>query len=82
MEFNPNSTIIKLCLQGMDMEGKNKPEEAKRLFLQAWEEASNDFEKYIAAHYVARHQKDVPGKLKWLERSLHHALKINDDSVK
>ena len=81
MEFNPNNDIIKLCLQGMDMEGKGQPEEASRLFLQAWNEATNDFEKFIAAHYVARHQKNVSDKLKWLETALQFALKINNHSV-
>src|ERR1700741_4363843 len=82
MEFNPNNPIIKLCIQGMDMEGKNKPEEASRLFLQAWNEATNDFEKFTAAHYVARHQKTVSDKLNWLETVLQFALKINNDAVK
>jgi rifampin ADP-ribosylating transferase len=82
MEFNPNNIVIKLCLQGMDLEGKSKPEEASRLFLQAWNEAANDFEKFIAAHYVARHQKNVSNKLKWLKTALQFALKINNDAVK
>ena len=82
MEFNPNNNIVKLCVQGMDMEGQGKPEEASRLFLQAWDEATNDLEKYIAAYYVARHQNHVSDKLKWLETSLQFALKINDDAVK
>jgi hypothetical protein len=82
MEFNPNNNIIKRCLQAMDMEEKGKPEEASRLFLQTWNEATNDFEKFIAAYYVARHQKDVSGKLKWLETALQFALKINNDTVK
>ena len=82
MEFNPNNNIIKLCLQGIDMEEKGKPEEASRVFLQAWNEATNDFEKFIAAHYVARHQKLVSDKLKWLETALQLGLKINNDTVK
>src|SRR6187402_2189961 len=82
MEFNPNNHVVKLCLQGMDMEGKKKPGEAGRLFLQAWNEATNDFEKYTAAWYVARHQKNVPDKLKWLETALQIALKINNDTVR
>jgi len=81
MDFNPNNNIVKLCIQGMDMEGKDKPEEASRLFLQAWNEAKNDFEKFLAAHYVAHHQKNIPNKLKWLETALQFALKINNDSV-
>jgi len=82
MEFNPNNNIVKLCLQGIDLEGKSKPEEAGRIFLQAWNEATNDFEKFIAAHYVTRHQKSIPDKLKWVEATLQLALKINDDYVK
>ena len=82
MEFNPNNKIVKLCLQGMDMEEKGKPGEASELFLQAWNEATNDFEKFIAAHYVARHQENVSDKLKWLETGLQFALKINNDTVK
>lgn len=82
MEFNPNNNVIKLCVQGIDLEGKGKPEEASKLFLQAWNEATNDFEKFIAAHCVALHQKNVCNKLNWLETALQLALIINDDSVK
>jgi tetratricopeptide (TPR) repeat protein len=81
MEFNPNNNVIKLCIQAMDLEEKGKPGEASRLFLQAWNEATNDFEKYIAAYYVARHQKNVSDKLKWLETTLQLAIKINNPSV-
>lgn len=82
MEFSPFNTIVKRCVQGMAMEDQGKAEEAKKLFLQGWNEASNDFEKYLAAYYVARHQTSVPDKLKWLETSLEYALKINDITVK
>ena len=82
MDFNPNNNVIKLCLQGMDLEENGQPAEAVRIFLQAWNEAINDFEKFIAAHYVARHQKNVPDKLKWLETDLQLALKINNEAVK
>ena len=82
MEFNPNNHIVKLCLQGMAMEEKGKPEEASKLFLHAWNEATNDFEKFITAHYVARHQKNASDKLKWLETVLQFALKINNDTTK
>ena len=64
------------------MEDNGKPDEASRLFLQAWDKATSDFEKFIAAHYVARYQKNVPAKLKWIETALQFALKINNDSVK
>lgn len=50
MEFNPNNNVVKLCLQGMGLEEKDKPEEANWVFLQGGGEAANDFEKFIAAH--------------------------------
>lgn len=81
MEFDPRNNIITLCVQGMAMEEKGDAVEASRLFLRAWNEATNDFEKYLAAYFVARHQKDVRDKLKWYETSLQCALKINDVTV-
>jgi len=82
MQFDPNNNVIKLCAQGMDMETKGVTEEASKLFLQAWNEAINDFEKFTAAHHVDRHQKSVADKLKWDEAALLLASKINDETVK
>jgi len=82
MEFSPFNNVVKRCLQGMSMEEQGKPEEAVKLFLQGWSEATNDLEKFLAAHYISRHQQTVSDKLKWLETALAHALKINDDTVK
>ena len=82
MEFNPSNTVIKLCVQGMEMEAEDRLEEASRIFLQAWNESTNDFEKFTAAYYVARHQEAVRDKLKWLETSLQFALRINDVTVR
>jgi tetratricopeptide (TPR) repeat protein len=82
MEFDPNNKVVKLCAQGMDMEGQGKPEEANRLFIEAWTIAASDFEKFTAAHYVARHQKSIADKLQWDQTALQFALKIKDDSIK
>jgi tetratricopeptide (TPR) repeat protein len=82
MEFNPNNNVIKLCVQGMGMEEKGKTEEANRLFLQAWNEAIDDFERFTASYFVAQHQKNGFDKLKWFETSLQLALKINNEAVK
>jgi rifampin ADP-ribosylating transferase len=81
MEFNPANHVIQLCIQGMELEENGKPEEACSVFLQAWNESTNDFEKFTSAYYVARHQETVRDKLKWLETSLQFALKINDVMV-
>src|SRR4029079_721875 len=82
MEFNPNNHFIQLCIRAMDMEEKRKPEEASKLFLQAWNESANDFEKFTAAYCVARYRENTPDKLKWMQTSLQLALKINNDTVK
>ena len=81
MEFSPFNHVVKLCLQGMEMEEQGKPEEAGKLFQQAWNEATNDFEKFLAAHYVARHQQSVFDRLNWLNTALQFALKVNSDAV-
>lgn len=82
MEFSPNNPVVRLCLQGMALEEKDGPDQAIRVFRQAWSEAIEDLEKFIAAYHVARIQQDAAEKLRWLETALHLALKINDDSVK
>lgn len=82
MQFDSNNKVVKLCATGMDLEGQGKKKEALSLFQQAWDEATNDFEKFTAAHYVARHQESVADKLKWDETALASALKMKDDNVK
>lgn len=82
MEFNSNNPIVKLCLQGIGMEKIDKSEDASKLFLQAWDDATYDFEKFISAYFVARHQKKASDRLKWLKTALEIAVQMNDASVK
>lgn len=82
MQFDTNNKIIQLCIKGMEMESSEKPEAAETLFMQAWNEAENEFEKFTAAHYVARHQKSIQDKLKWDEKALEFALKIDDSNIR
>lgn len=65
----------------MSLEENGDADQAAKLFLQAWDESTNDFEKFTAAYYVARSQNDVRDKLKWFERALQFGLKINDVTV-
>lgn len=82
MEFSPNNPIVKLCLQAMGLEKSGHAEEAAQLFLQAWNDATNDLEKFLAAYYVAQIQQNIADKIKWQETALELALKLNDDTVK
>lgn len=81
MQFSPFNNIVKLCIQGMELESTNQPEQAKQIFLQAWDEASNDFEQFLAAFYIARHQNTVAEKVQWLETALHNALKVGGNAA-
>jgi len=65
----------------MGQEDSGQPAAALKLFQQAWNEATNDFEKFLAAHYIARQQTTVADQLRWLETALHCALKVNDVAV-
>lgn len=82
IKFDPNNSVIKLCTMGMSLEDSGNLEEASTMFYKAWNEAKDDYEKFIAAYHLARQQKNITNKLKWMETSLQHALNINDDNVK
>lgn len=82
MEFNPGNHVVKRCLEGMELEGRGKNLEAAGVFMQAWNEATNDFEKFLAAYYVARHQDTVGKRIEWLNSALACAAKVNDESVR
>jgi tetratricopeptide (TPR) repeat protein len=82
MQFDPNNTVVKLCAEGMELEGQGRNEEALQLFQQAWSTSSDNFEKFTSAHYVARHQESVENKLKWDKTALAFALKISDESIR
>ncbi|GAB3932903.1 rRNA adenine methyltransferase [Larkinella terrae] len=80
MPFDTNNKIVQLCAQGMNYEGE--PEKARPFFQQAWAEATTHFEKFVAAHYVARQQPSVNDKLKWDETALQFALLDNQEDIR
>lgn len=77
-QFDPNSRIIQLCLQGMALEALEKPGEADALYRQAWDGADSDFERFIAAYFVARVRTNPDEQVQWLEQSLKLAEKSGD----
>jgi hypothetical protein len=80
--MNSSDPVIQLCMKGMECEGKGDLDSASQLFMEAWDQGSNDFERCIAAHYVARHQKNPMDRLVWNQRSLDHANAVHDDRVR
>lgn len=81
MEFSPFNPIVKLCLQGMELEAQNNLEKALNTYTQAWKEASNDLERYLSSYYIAKLHEDKHQKLSWLESTLSYALKANSSAV-
>lgn len=81
-KFDPKNKIIRLCMMGMSMEEQGNLEEANLLFLQAYNEAVDDFEKFIAAYHLAKYKKDALDRLKWMKISLQYAVKSNNNGVK
>ncbi|MCP2034445.1 rifampin ADP-ribosylating transferase [Planomicrobium sp. HSC-17F08] len=81
-KFSPANAVVKLCMKGIAQEDSGNVEEAAEIFQQAWREAADDYERFIAAYHLARRQKSAAEKLKWMEMSLNFALKINDENVK
>src|ERR1041384_1926339 len=81
MAFDPNNSIVRLCFRGMEMQERREPEQANKLFSQAWGEATDDFEKFLAAYFLTRCQNAASDRLRWLQTALEFALKINDATV-
>jgi rifampin ADP-ribosylating transferase len=82
IKFDPKNNIIKLCMIGMGLNDSGKVEEAKAMFQKAFEEAADDYEKFIAAYHLAKQQENITEKLRLLMISLQCAQNINDDNVK
>ncbi|MDF2884141.1 MAG: rifampin ADP-ribosyl transferase, partial [Clostridiaceae bacterium] len=82
VKFDSNNDVIKLCMSGMALESSGKNEEAITMFYKAWQEETDDYDRFIAAYYLASQQKRITDKLKWMETSLQCALNINDENVK
>ncbi len=79
--MDPENPVVKLCTEGMAAEMSGQTAEAAVLFGQACEAASDDYERCIAAHYVARHQEGVEQTMHWNRECLRYADLVADDRV-
>jgi hypothetical protein len=79
--MDPDSSVIKLCAEGTQAEFAKCLDDARTLYQQAWDAAQDDYEKCIAAHYVARLQATPMDTLRWNQVALTHAEAVTDDRV-
>ncbi len=79
--IDPQNRVVKYCAEGMQREQESRHAEALQLFMLAWDQSKDAFERTIAAHYVARHQTSPEGTLHWNQESLINADAVRDDRV-
>jgi tetratricopeptide (TPR) repeat protein len=72
-----SNPVVALCAQGMTVDGT--PQEAIRLFEQAWAIRADDFDAAVAAHFLARHQFTDAATLHWNVLAVQHAEAVSDD---
>lgn len=76
-----NRRAVALCLSGTQAEFEKRDGDARRLYEEAWKSSTDDYEKCIAAHYVAHLELDPVAALNWNLLALEHALKVENAVV-
>jgi tetratricopeptide (TPR) repeat protein len=76
-----NNPVIKLCIEGTRAEFEGRVEDARTLFMRAWEAARDDYDACVSAHYVARYQADPEEAFRWHQEALNRANAVADSSV-
>lgn len=64
---------VALCVAGSQAEFEGRPDDARSLFRQAWKLAEDDYDRCVAAHYVAHLEPDASEALRWNLAALTHA---------
>ncbi|TLM98323.1 MAG: hypothetical protein FDZ75_02610 [Actinobacteria bacterium] len=72
---------VALCAEGTQAEFGGRLDEARGLYARAWEVAGDDYDRTVAAHYVAHLESDPAEQLRWNEFALQHALCADAASV-
>jgi rifampin ADP-ribosylating transferase len=82
VDFDPTSKVVRLCLEAGTKHEEGRADQARGLSIRAWGEATNDFERFLAADSVARHQVEPAERLTWLQTALDLASRIDKDPVR
>ena len=80
--MDPENLVIRLCIAGMEAEQAGCFDEARILYDQAWRQSTDDVERAIAAHHVARHQDTLEKTLWWNQLALARADAAGDPRVR
>jgi hypothetical protein len=80
--MDTENPVIKLCMEGSRAEFEGRKEDAYRLYRQAWESRTDDYEACIAAHYFARTKERTIDILAWNQYALRYAEKADQEKIK
>lgn len=61
---------VALCAEGTQAEFDGRVDDARRLYAEAWSAAVDDYDRAVAAHYVAHLEHDPAESLAWNQRAL------------
>ena len=81
LTLDPSNPVVAAIGRGMHAEIIGDRQAALVAYTEAWDQATDDFERCIAAHYVPRAIEDAAEKLRWNEVALAHATAVGDDRV-
>ncbi len=76
-----DNQVVKLCMDGTRAEFEGRIDDARTLYMQAWDASQDDYEACIAAHYVARYQESPEEMLQWNQEALKCANAVKDSRV-
>ncbi len=79
--MDTTNPVVQLCSAGTQAEFDARPDDACRLYVAAWEAATDDFGACVAAHYMARCQPDAQARLHWNQIALARAEAVGDERV-
>lgn len=82
MNMDLDNPVVKLCIEGTQAEFAGRLDEARNLYMQAWNICRDDYDACIAAHYVARFQETPEQRLRWNQEALDRAKAAGDDRVR
>lgn len=63
--MDTENAVVQMCVEGSLAEFEGRLDDARGLYLRAWESAKNDYEACVAAHYMARRQPKPEDALRW-----------------
>ncbi|MCI0336594.1 MAG: hypothetical protein L0226_03385 [Acidobacteria bacterium] len=76
------SRSVMLCIEGTQAEFERRLKDAQRLYIEAWDEAIDDYDACVAAHYIAHLEQDPRKALQWNLEALARADAVGNECVK